>query len=146
MKLRKKFIVAGGILSTVLISTAAYAYFSTTGTGSGTATAGSASSLTITAPTVTGLYPGGGSKPFAIKIHSDTAGQRVHSVTATVTGTPACPASNFTVSGSPAVLDETLPAGDSTFADTALSISLDDTGVPQNGCQGVSVTLAFTSD
>jgi uncharacterized protein YaiE (UPF0345 family) len=137
----------------VVVVGGAYAYFTTTGTGTGTASVGSGSTVTLHA-TVTGtLYPGT-SSPVSFTVDNPSSGkQRVgvitlssitvdagHSECSTVItgGTP-----DFTM---PAVaVNATFASGNAQAVTPTGSLTMNDTGVSQDKCQGATLTLHLTN-
>ena len=138
----------------VVVVGGAYAYFTTSGTGTGTASVGTSSAVTLHA-TVTGtLYPGA-SSPVSFTVDNPSSGkQRVgtitlssitvdagHSECSTVItgGTP-----DFTM---PAVaVNATFATGNAQAVTPTGTLTMNDTGVSQDKCQGATLTLHLTNN
>jgi len=149
MKLsKKKIIVAAAItLAVGSAASAAFAYFTSTGTGSGTATVGGATSIQVTVDSVTDLAPGVGAK--AVHYHiKNTGGANtlIDKINITTPGSPACPASNFSLNGAAAGAPFTAtglatPLSPGGQLDWPLTVELVETNQPQDGCIGAGVDV-----
>ena len=158
-KFTKKRVLLVGVAS-LIVASAAFAYWTTSGDGTGTATTGDASGFTVdqtanSAPT--GLVPGG--SPQAVKFdvqNNASTPQRIRSVDYSVSSikktsdgsavsTSDCDPDWFTVVD-PTVADTSgEPGHDITGGATETftgSIKLENTNSNQDGCKGVTVTLA----
>jgi hypothetical protein len=135
------------------MASAAIAYFTSTGDGTGNASVGSSSTYTVTTDAATGgaLLPGFGTDTIAYHVKNNSSGkQGVQAISATLnkdaggdvynttTGqyTNGCLASWFTVTNSPGTLPDDLASG--ATHDGSVSISLNDSGTPQDACQNVT--------
>lgn len=145
-KTSKRAVALGAALTLALGGGVAYAYWSTSGSGTGSASTGTNVPVTVTQNTVvTGLYPGGPAVPVDFTVNNPASfAQSVNAVAVTVTGVAGCAATNFTVTP-PTISNTVIAAGGSQlFAGSGLSVKLDETGVPQDGCKSVSVQLNYT--
>lgn len=132
----------------------AYAYFTTTGSGTGTATVGSASAVTLKATISSNLYPGA-SSPVTFTVDNPSTGtQRVgtislfkitadagHSTCSVVTGgaTP-----DFTM---PAVaVNKNYAPGNGQAVTPTGTLTMNETGVNQDACQGATLTLQLVNN
>jgi hypothetical protein len=140
----------------VVVVGGAYAYFTTTGTGTGTGTAAVGSSSTVTLhATVTGsLYPGS-SSPVSFTVDNPSSGkQRVgtislasitadgaHSECSTVItgGTP-----DFTMANVAA--NQTFGNGNGQAVTATGTLTMNETNVSQDKCQGATLTLHLTNN
>lgn len=154
-RFNKKRILAGltgiGVLA---IAAGAYAYFTTTGAGTATATVGSSSALVIKGSVTGNLYPGT-SSPVTLTIDNPSSGkQRVGTISLeSITpdaGHSTC--SVVTTGGNP---DFTMAAievnkvfgpGNGQAVTPSGSLTMNDTGVSQNACQGATLTLTLKSN
>lgn len=154
-RFNKKTILAGlagvGVLA---IAAGAYAYFSTTGSGTATATVGSSSALVIKGTVTGNLYPGT-SSPVTLTIDNPSTGkQRVgtislegitpdagHSTCSVVTtgGNP-----DFTMAD--IVVNKVFGPGNGQAVTPNGSLTMNDTGISQNACQGATLTLTLKSN
>lgn len=143
--------IAGIAVAALALAASAFAYFTASGSGTGTATVGSASSSITIKSTITGsLYPGS-STPVEVTVkNAGTQAAHVGSVTLTKVAVDAshstCETTHngevFTMA--PISVEKTLQAGESTTASGTLAMK--ETGVSQDGCQGATLTLSFTSN
>jgi hypothetical protein len=151
-KFSKKQIVIGGAAAIALAvgGGAAYAYWTNSGSGDGSATTGNTTSFTVTVDNVTlaDLTPGGPADtvPFHIQ-NTESGAEFATTAVATVTGThdgsgpvTGCTAADFTVDGN------TFPAAGDTVAagatnDYTFDVTMNDTGINQDACKGVTVDL-----
>jgi hypothetical protein len=150
---KKRTFIAGGI-GTVVIAAAAIAYFTTTGSGSGTATVGSSSAVTLHATISQTLYPGT-SSPVTFTVDNPSPGrQRVGTIslqsitpdaghsscsTAISGGNPDFSMPNVTV-------NQTFPNGNGQTVTPTGTLTMNDTGVSQDACQGATLTVNVTSN
>ena len=147
MRLSKKFAaIAITTVSVVGLATGAFAYFTASGSGGGSASVGSPSTWHVSDGVVTAggpLFPGSGIETISYTVTNPSSGhQNLSSAAVSVVGTPACPAAWFTVdnTGSSTALGNY--AGGTSQNGTA-TIILNDSGTPQNGCQGSSPALSI---
>jgi hypothetical protein len=145
--------ILAGAAATLALGGGAFAYFTTSGSGTATATVGGGlSALTVTGSVSGELYPAG--SPTTVKITiKNTGAHAAHVQTTSLTsitadaGHSSCDTS--TTGGTPAftmapvAIGKTLAAGEETTATG--SLQMNDTGVPQDACQGASLTLHFAS-
>lgn len=155
---KRTWILLGVVAVAAVAAIGGYAYFTATGSGTGTATVGSASNITISGSTTGNLYPGGPGRTVAITLKNPGAGNQyvtdvsLDSITSTDAGCDTSlnsSGSAFTFAnpvvvgvdldpddGSPGGTDETTVNG---------TLTMNDTGVSQDDCQGESLTLNFSS-
>ena len=135
----------------VAVAGGAYAFFTTSGTGTGTASVGSSSALTLHATVTGSLYPGS-SSPVSFTVDNPSSGkQRVgtislvsitpdasHSECATVVGT------DFAM---PAVTaNQSFGNGNGQSVTATGTLTMNDTGVSQDKCQGATLTLNLSNN
>jgi hypothetical protein len=138
----------------VAIAGGAYAYFTTSGTGTGTASVGANSAVTLHATVTGSLYPGT-SSPVAFTVDNPSSGkQRIGTISLSTITVDALHSECSTVitGGNP---DFTMPAVavNATFANgNALAViplgtlTMNETGVNQDKCQGATLTLHLTNN
>jgi uncharacterized protein YaiE (UPF0345 family) len=138
----------------VVVVGGAYAYFTTTGTGTGTAAVGSSSAVTLHATVTGSLYPGS-SAPVSFTVDNPSAGkQRVGTITLSSITVDASHSECSTVitGGNP---DFTMPAvaanqnfanGNGQAVTAAGTLTMNETGVSQDKCQGATLTLHLTDN
>jgi hypothetical protein len=165
---KKGLVLLAALVVAVAASIGAYAYFSNSGSGTdSTAQVGSvtnAFTVAVGAPTGGTLYPTSASSLNAVTdtytvtvTNNDEAAENLHSLKYEVTGTSdaLCGASNFSVDGQAdgashtVVYDDDLaPNSDGSPADQAqhsFTVRMDDTGLNQDHCQGVTVNVKATA-
>jgi hypothetical protein len=138
----------------VVAASGAYAYFTTTGTGTGTASVGSSSAVTLHATVTGSLYPGS-SSPVTFTVDNPSSGkQRVGTITLSSITPDAAHSECSTVitGGTP---DFTMPAvavnasfasGNAQAVTPNGTLTMNDTGVNQDKCQGATLTLHLTDN
>ena len=154
-RFKKKRVVAGlagvGILA---IAAGAYAYFTTTGSGTATATVGSSTALVIKGTVTGNLYPGT-SSPVSLTIDNSSSGkQRVGTISlekiTADAGHSSC--SVVTTGGNPdftmaeIVVNKVFGPGTGQAVTPNGSLTMNDTGVSQDACQGATLTLSLKSN
>jgi hypothetical protein len=133
------------------ITAGAYAYFTSTGSGTATATVGSGSAVTIKGTVSSNLYPGG-SSPVTFTIDNpSSAAQRVGTITLASIAVDAGHSTCGKVIGvdfaMPAVVvNKTFPTGNGQSVTPTGTLTMNDTGVSQDACQGATLTLNLTSN
>lgn len=161
---KRRFALIAGTVAAVMVGTGiGVAYWTTTSPPApGSATAGTAAQVTIEqVGTITGLAPGGGTRPIDIRINNTaTFPQRVTEVQITIDSITLagsfpggdadgdCDASEFAISPSPnpkllspATTIPGLGFADFSGVNAPATISLTDTNENQNACQGATVNL-----
>lgn len=151
---RKRALVALGCVCALAIAGAAIAYFTSSGSGTGTATVGSSSAVTLKA-TVTGtLYPGSSSTVNFTVDNPSSGAQRVGTISLSSISVDAGHSGCSTaISGGnpdftmPAVtVNKTFPPGNGQAVTQTGTLTMNDTGVNQDACQGATLTLNLTSN
>jgi hypothetical protein len=151
---KKRALLAISTVAVLAVAAVAYAYFTSTGSGTATATVGSSSAVTIKGTVSSTLYPGG-SSPVTFTIDNPSSGaQRVGTITlasiAVDAGHSTC--SKVITGGNPdftmvavAVNKVYGPGNGQTVTPTG-TLTMNDTGVSQDACQGATLTLNLTSN
>jgi hypothetical protein len=151
--LTKKRAVVLTVIAVMAFSAAAVAYFTSGGSGSGSATVGTASTATITQTNTLGALFPATSQPVNLDIkNTGTGSQFVNKVHLdSITADAAHAACDVSSSGANAAftmadvtVGETLAAGATTSKSGTLTMN--DTGVNQDSCQGATLTLTFSSN
>ncbi len=153
--LNKKRIVSGFVAFCVLgIAAGAYAYFTTTGSGTATATVGSSSALVIKGTVTGNLFPGS-SSPVALTVDNNSGGkQRVGTITLEKIQPDASHSTCSTVitGGNPdfampdIVVNKVFGTGTNQAVTPNGTLTMNDTGVSQDACQGATLTLTLKSN
>jgi len=150
----RKALLALGCVGALAIVAGAYAYFTTTGSGTGTATVGSSSAVTLHATVGSSLFPGS-SSPVSFTVDNPSSGaQRVgtislqsitvdagHSTCSTVlTGEKP----DFTMAA--VAVNKTFASGNGQAVTPTGTLTMNDTGVSQDACQGATLTLHLVNN
>jgi hypothetical protein len=141
-------------IGVLVVAAGAYAYFTSSGSGTATATVGSGSAVTIKGTVSSTLYPGG-SSPVTFTIDNpSSAAQRVGTITlasiAVDAGHSTC--SKVITGGTPdfampaVVVNKVFPSGNGQAVTPTGTLTMNDTGVSQDACQGATLTLNLTSN
>ncbi|MGC1852166.1 MAG: hypothetical protein WA687_06980 [Solirubrobacterales bacterium] len=136
------------------IAAGAYAYFTSTGSGTATATVGTGSAVTLKGTVTGNLYPGS-SSPVTLTVDNPSSGkQRVGTVslekitadaghaTCSVVITGGNP--DFTMAD--VVVNKTYASGNGQAVTPGGTLTMNDTGVSQDACQGATLTLTLKSN
>lgn len=132
----------------------AFAYFTSSGSGTGTATVGSSSAVTLHATISSNLYPGA-SSPVTFTVDNPSSGaQRVGTITlASITTDAGHSGCSTTISGGnpdftmPAVaVNKVFSPGNGQSVTPTGTLTMNETGVNQDACQGASLTLHLTNN
>lgn len=150
----KRAIVALSCLSALAVAAVAVAYFTSTGSGTATAKVGSSSPVTLKGTVVGNLYPGSSSQVSFTVDNPSTGAQRVGTITLTgITADAGHPTCSVVITGGnpdftmPAVtVNATFPGGNGQAVTPKGTLTMNDTGVSQNACQGAELTLALSSN
>jgi hypothetical protein len=152
MRMRKNSKRAAYVVATMvavlLVSSIAYAYFSSTGTGSGTASVGTAANnISVTGSTSGTLYPGGSVSVSFTASNPATFKQKLSTIHLSgVTAPAGCTDTWFHMSDVTVAAEGVLNAGANNVALTVTgSLSMDESGTNQDACKNASLTLAFTT-
>ncbi len=144
---RKRAVLAFVAILTLVAGGIAFAYFTASGSGSGDATVGNAGVVTLSGTTTGTLYPGGAAGDVAITVTNPGGVAQhvtaVHLASVTADGShPTCDVSAFSMPD--VTVNATIAAGGNTVVHGSLTMA--DTGVSQNSCQGAGLTLSLTSN
>ncbi len=151
---RKQLLAGLGCTVALAAAGAAIAYFTSSGTGTGTAAVGSSSPVTLHATISSSLYPGS-SSPVTFTVDNPSSGsQRVGTITLSSisvdSGHSAC---STTISGGnpdftmPAVaVNKVFGAGNGQSVTQNGTLTMNETGVNQDACQGATLTLKLANN
>jgi hypothetical protein len=151
---RKRALGALGCVTVVAFAGVAFAYFTSSGSGTGTAAVGSSSAVTLHATISSNLYPGS-SSPVTLTVDNPSSGsQRVGTVTlASISVDAGHSGCSTTISGGnpdftmPAVtVNKVSPSGNGQSVTPAGTLTMNETGVNQDACQGAALTLHLTNN
>jgi hypothetical protein len=151
---KKRALLALTCTCAIGLTAAAFAYFTTSGSGTGTASVGSSSAVTLHATVSSSLYPGA-SSPVSFTVDNPSSGsQRVGTISLSSITVDAGHSSCSTVitGGNP---DFTMPAvavnhvfgpGEGQSVTPTGTLTMNETGVSQDACQGATLTLHLTDN
>jgi hypothetical protein len=151
---RKNTFAALGCIVALGATGAAFAYFTSSGSGTGTAAVGSSSAVTLNATISSNLYPGS-SSPVSLTVDNPSSGsQRVGTVTlASISVDSGHSACSTAISGGnpdfamPAVnVNKVFPPGNGQSVTPTGTLTMNETGVNQDACQGAALTLHLTNN
>lgn len=151
---KKGLLTAFAAVGVLAVAVAAYAYFTSTGSGTATATAGSSSPVTLHASLAGSLYPGA-SQTVTFTVDNPSSGnERVGTISLTKVQPDAGHSScSTTISGGnpdftmPAVtVNKTYSPGSGQSVTPNGTLTMNDTGVNQDACQGATLTLTLASN
>lgn len=150
---RKRIVIAFLAIFALAGAGIAFAYWTSTGSGAGSATTGESGAFTITSdPAIGAIAPGnaGQTVDFTVTNPGGSA-QYLTSVAvtlATADGTPWVPAVGCDIADYTATVTTAPPAGDipaAGFVEGTATVTLANTGVNQDACQGQEVPLYFVA-
>ena len=127
---------------------AAYAYFTTTGAGTGTGSTGSSSALTIHGTVGSTLYPGT-SGTVSFTVDNPSPGHQyvntIHLASVVADGShSSCVVADYGMAD--VVAHQDVASGNGIAITTTGSLTMANTAVSQDACQGATLTLNFTSN
>jgi len=136
------------------IAAGAYAYFTSSGSGTATATVGTSSAVTLKGTVSGNLYPGS-SSAVTLSVDNPSSGkQRVGTITLEKITADAGHAScgvaitggnpDFTMAD--VVVNQTYAPGNNQGVTPNGTLTMNDTGVNQDACQGATLTLSLKNN
>ena len=150
---RKSIAIVLAALVTLAGGGVAFAYWTSTGSGTGSATTGESAAFTITAATPEGdLAPGSAGQTVDFTVTNP--GEGVQTLTAVSvamagpTGTPWVPPTGCSIADYTAAITTAPPTGPiaaGASVEGTVTVTLANTGVNQDACQGEEVPLYFTA-
>jgi hypothetical protein len=151
---KKNVLIALGCTCALAVAGAALAYFTSTGSGTGTATAGSSSAVTLHATIPSSLYPGTSSAVSFTVDNPSSGSQRVGTISlSSVTVDAGHSTCSTTISGGnpdfsmPAVIvNHVFGPGNGQSVTPTGTVTMNETGVNQDACQGATLTLHLTNN
>jgi hypothetical protein len=144
IKSKKGIALLAALVVAIAAAVGAYAYFTASGTGTGTASVGMADTIALSSPLVGDLYPDGADVPVTVTIDNaaGSGSQFVDTVSGSVADNGACLGAWFEVDD--ITYQDTIAAGASDTAGTFVRML--DSGTNQNACQGLTMTINWTSN
>jgi hypothetical protein len=151
---KKRVIMAATTVLCLGLAAGAYAYFTSTGSGTATATVGTSTGLTLHGTVSGNLYPGAASTVTFTVDNTSTASERVGTITltkiqpdashstcsTTITGEKP----DFTMAG--VAVNKSYGPGNGQAVTPTGSLTMNETGVNQDACQGATLTLTLASN
>ncbi len=149
----KGMLITLGILVLALAGVAA-AYFTSTGSGTGTASVGNSANVTLHGTVASTLYPAS-SSTVTFTVDNPSPGSQfvntIHLVSITPdAGHATC--STVLTGGNPdftmadVTASQSIPSGNAQSVTATGTLTMRETGVSQNACQGATLTLNLTSN
>jgi hypothetical protein len=151
---RKGVLIPLSVVAGLVVAGIAVAYFTSTGSGTATATVGSSSSLTLHGTVAGSLYPGV-SSAVNFTVDNPSSGSQylntihLESITPDA-GHSGC--STVITGGNPdftmpdVTASQSFPHGNGQAVTATGTLTMHETGVNQNACQGATLTLNLTSN
>ncbi|HEV7615721.1 MAG TPA: hypothetical protein VGO36_05785 [Solirubrobacterales bacterium] len=151
---KKRVLFAISAIGVLAIAAGAYAYFTSSGSGTATATVGSGSAVTIKGTVGSNLYPGGSATVTFTVDNPSSGAQRVGTITLASIGVDAghSTCSKVITGGNPdfampaVAVNKVFPTGNGQSVPSTGTLTMNDTGVSQDACQGATLTLNLTSN
>jgi hypothetical protein len=153
-KNKRRALIALSATCALVVAGAAIAYFTSSGSGTATATVGSSSAVTLKATVAGSLYPGT-SSPVTFTVDNPSTGkQRVGTISLEKITPDAGHSSCSTVitGGNPdftmadVAVNKVYGPGNAQTVTPSGSLTMNDTGVSQDACQGATLTLTLKSN
>ena len=143
-KSKKGLVLLATMVAAVVAAVGGYAYFTSTGSGSGAATVGSSSSIQIGNDTPAAqLYPGGADVPVTLHLLNPGGGNEyVNDVSGSVADNGSCLGSWFVVD----TKHFAAKINHGQMATASTSVRMLDAAANQDACQGVSLTINWSSN
>jgi len=152
--MKKRILTSLSFIAILAVAGVAVAYFTSQGSGTGTATVGSSSNVTIHGTVTSVLYPGS-SSPVTFTVDNPSPGAEFVKTIHLESITPDAGHSGCSVvltGGNPdftmpdVTVNQDFPSGNGKPVTAEGTITMNDTHVSQNACQGATLTLNLTSN
>lgn len=151
---RKGMLISIGIIAGLAVAGMAVAYFTSLGSGTGTAAVGSSSNVTLHGAVASALAPGASSTVTFTVDNSSSGAELVKAIhlasIAPDAGHSSCSA--VITGGNPdftlpdVVANQSISPGNGQAVTATGTLTMRDTGVSQDACQGATLTLNLTSN
>ncbi len=152
--LTKRRSLALAAVGALALAAGAYAYFTSSGSGTATATVGTSAAVTLKGTVTGNLYPGS-SSPVTLTVDNPSSGkQRVGTVSLEkITADAGHSSCSVVISGgnpdftmADVVVNKTFAPGNGQAVTPGGTLTMNDTGVNQDACQGATLTLTLKSN
>ncbi len=150
----RKWVLIPVVLVAVAAASVAAAYFTSSGSGTGTAIVGSSANVTLHGTVAGALYPGGSSSVSFTVDNPASGSELVNTIhLASITpdaGHSGC--STVITGGNPdftladVAANQHFPSGNGQVVTATGTLTMRETGVNQDACQGATLTLNLTSN
>jgi hypothetical protein len=144
---RRVLVVLGTVVAIAAVG-AAIAYFTTSGSGTGSASVGSSSAVTIHGSPAGALFPGSSTTVNFTVDNPSSGSQRVNSIqlesVTTDAGHSGCVMTDFTMPN--VTVSQTFPSGNGQAVTATGTLTMANTALNQDACQGAPLTLHLTSN
>jgi hypothetical protein len=151
---KKRAVLAATTVCCLALAAGAYAYFTSTGSGTATATVGTSAGLTLHGTVSGNLYPGSASTVTFTVDNTSSATERVGTITLTKVQPDASHSTcsttiigekpDFTMAA--VAVNKTYASGSAQAVTPTGSLTMNETGVSQDACQGATLTLTLASN
>lgn len=146
--------VALGCTCALAVAGVALAYFTSSGSGTGTASAGTSSTVTLHGTVASSLYPGTSSSVSFTVDNPSSGSERVGTISLTsITVDAGHSTCSTTISGGnpdfsmPAVtVNHTFASGNGQSVTPTGTLTMNETGLNQDACQGATLTLHLSNN
>jgi hypothetical protein len=151
---KRRAVLALSCICLLAVAGGAYAYFTTTGSGTVTASVGTGSAVTLKGTVTGNLYPGS-SSPISLTVDNpSSAKQRVGTISLEKITADAGHSSCSVVIGggnpdftmAEVVVNKTYGQGNGQAVTPNGTLTMNDTGVSQDACQGATLTLTLKNN
>ena len=144
IKSKKGIALLATLAVAVVAAVGAYAYFTSTGTGTGSASVGSSAGINLSSDAVSGLFPGGVDVPVTVHVANPGNGNEyVGTISGSVQTSGGCQGSWFVVDPIAYNTDVTHNASG---PNAATAVRMLDSGTDQDACQGLTLTINWSSN
>lgn len=151
---KRRGLIALACTCALAVAGVAFAYFTTTGTGTGTASAGSSSAVTLHGSVASSLFPGTSSSVSFTVDNPSSGSQRIGTISlSSITVDAGHSTCSTTISGGnpdfsmPAVaVNKTFGPGNGQSVTPTGTLTMNETGLNQDACQGATLTLHLTNN
>jgi hypothetical protein len=151
---RKRSLSAFATVCVLAIAAGAYGYFTTSGSGTGTASVGTSSAVTLHGTVTGSLYPGSSSSVSFTVDNPSSGSQRVNTISlASITADAGHSGCSTAISGgnpdftmAAVVVNKTFAPGNGQAVTPTGTLTMNETGVNQDACQGATLTLNLTNN
>jgi hypothetical protein len=151
---KKRAIAAGVAVLCLGLAAGAFAYFTSTGSGTATATVGTSTGVTLHGTVSGNLYPGSASTVTFTVDNTSSASERVGTITLTKVQPDASHSTcSTTITGekpdftmAPVTVNKSYGTGNGQTVTPTGSLTMNETGLNQDACQGATLTLTLASN